>query len=67
MWKMIGKNQGRAEKSGRGWGRKDNVGIGGHRLWQAYHLLLTEILTVLRQPTIDQHLPNNHVATIGAH
>src|SRR3981189_1324616 len=50
MRKMIGKSRGRAEKSGGGRGRKDNVGIGGRRLWQAYHLLLTEILTVLRQP-----------------
>src|SRR3981189_1076687 len=50
MWKMIGKSRGRAEKSGGGQGRKDNVGIGGRRLWQVYHLLLTEILTVLRQP-----------------
>jgi hypothetical protein len=24
-------------KSGGGQGRKDNVGIGGHRLWQVYH------------------------------
>jgi hypothetical protein len=36
MRKMIGKSRGRAEKSGGGRGRKDNVGIGGCRLWQAY-------------------------------
>src|SRR3981189_1931949 len=36
MWKMIGKSRGRAEKSGGGRGRKGDVGIGGHRLWQAY-------------------------------
>src|SRR3981189_2765052 len=36
MWKMIGKSRGRAEKSGGGRGRKDNVGIGGRRLWKAY-------------------------------
>jgi hypothetical protein len=30
-----------SEKSGGDWGRKDNVDIGGRRLWQAYHLLLT--------------------------
>src|SRR3981189_3613913 len=50
MRKMIGKSRGRAEKSGGGRGRKDNVGIGRCRLWQVYHLLLTKILTVLRQP-----------------
>src|SRR3981189_2252872 len=37
MRKMIGKSRERAEKSGGGRGRKDNVGIGGRRLWQAYH------------------------------
>jgi hypothetical protein len=33
MQKMIGKDRRRAEKSGGDRGRKDNVDIGGHRLW----------------------------------
>src|SRR3981189_2244933 len=53
MRKIIGKSRGRAGKRGKGWGRKDNVGIGGRRLWQAYqHRQSDRLARVGRGPIV---------------